>query len=260
MTTFYQHLSKDNNKTLKTCRLQFEVVQVVDIIKILFWVFIIETTFVASEIEMLVDDPKDYEELHEMALDQDLCIHITEDMLTMSPDQSNGYSGTDVVSLFLSLCCYLFTHGALTEMYQTTIKRHENPEWIIFFIIFNGYHQASPRWAEGVVSYCSWTLSSVLHRTDSERRQLLHLQLLRDRRQDERTEHRVSATGKSDLIHSSVSACISTIHKTWHRSKTASNVWRNALEKNLFWNALTVVKMFLNPVVLFGCQLSYLYW
>ncbi|KAM9707995.1 FERM domain-containing protein 6 isoform 1-T1 [Menidia menidia] len=46
-----------------------------------------------DEIEMLVDDPKDYEELHEMALDQELCIHITEDMLTMSPDQSNGYSG-----------------------------------------------------------------------------------------------------------------------------------------------------------------------
>lgn len=50
--------------------------------------------FLSSEIEMLVDDPKDYEELHEMALDQELCIHITEDMLTMSPDQSNGYSGT----------------------------------------------------------------------------------------------------------------------------------------------------------------------
>ncbi|XP_007561903.1 PREDICTED: FERM domain-containing protein 6 isoform X1 [Poecilia mexicana] len=46
-----------------------------------------------AEIEMLVDDPKDYEELHEMALDQELCIHITEDMLTMSPDQTNGYSG-----------------------------------------------------------------------------------------------------------------------------------------------------------------------
>lgn len=45
------------------------------------------------EIEMLVDDPKDYEELHEMVLDQELCIHITEDMLTMSPDQSNGYTG-----------------------------------------------------------------------------------------------------------------------------------------------------------------------
>lgn len=43
---------------------------------------------------MLVDDPKDYEELHEMALDQELCIHITEDMLTMSPDQTNGYSGS----------------------------------------------------------------------------------------------------------------------------------------------------------------------
>uniref|UniRef100_A0A8C7UX26 FERM domain-containing protein 6 n=1 Tax=Oncorhynchus mykiss TaxID=8022 RepID=A0A8C7UX26_ONCMY len=48
-----------------------------------------------DEIEMLVDDPKDYEELHELTLDlnQDLCIHITEDMLTMSPDQTNGYSG-----------------------------------------------------------------------------------------------------------------------------------------------------------------------
>lgn len=43
---------------------------------------------------MLVDDPKDYEELHEMVLDQELCIHITEDMLTMSPDQTNGFSGT----------------------------------------------------------------------------------------------------------------------------------------------------------------------
>lgn len=48
---------------------------------------------------MLVDDPKDYEELHEMALDQELCIHITEDMLTMSPDQSNGYSGTGTGAL-----------------------------------------------------------------------------------------------------------------------------------------------------------------
>lgn len=65
-------------------------------------------TFVPSEIEMLVDDPKDYEELHEMALDQELCIHITEDMLTMSPDQTNGYSGTEHVSLFL-LYFYLFT-------------------------------------------------------------------------------------------------------------------------------------------------------
>ncbi|CAL9687310.1 unnamed protein product [Knipowitschia caucasica] len=46
-----------------------------------------------DEIEMLVDDPKDYEELHEMVLDQDLCIHITEDMLTMSPEHYNGYSG-----------------------------------------------------------------------------------------------------------------------------------------------------------------------
>lgn len=58
---------------------------------------------------MLVDDPKDYEELHEMALDQELCIHITEDMLTMSPDQTNGYSGTGAVSLSLLLYFYLFT-------------------------------------------------------------------------------------------------------------------------------------------------------
>lgn len=54
-------------------------------------------SFVRSEIEMLVDDPKDYEELHEMALDHELCIHITEDMLTMSPDQSNGSSGTNAL-------------------------------------------------------------------------------------------------------------------------------------------------------------------
>ncbi|XP_024131168.1 FERM domain-containing protein 6 isoform X2 [Oryzias melastigma] len=46
-----------------------------------------------DEIEMLVDDPKDYEELHEMSLEPELCIHITEDMLTMSPDHTNGYSG-----------------------------------------------------------------------------------------------------------------------------------------------------------------------
>lgn len=57
---------------------------------------------VCSEIEMLVDDPKDYEELHEMALDQELCIHITEDMLTMSPDQTNGYSGTYVSQTYLN--------------------------------------------------------------------------------------------------------------------------------------------------------------
>ncbi|XP_053477586.1 FERM domain-containing protein 6 [Ictalurus furcatus] len=46
-----------------------------------------------DEIEMLVDDPKDYEELTDLALElsQDLCIHITEDMLTSA--QSNGYSG-----------------------------------------------------------------------------------------------------------------------------------------------------------------------
>lgn len=57
---------------------------------------------------MLVDDPKDYEELHEMALDQELCIHITEDMLTMSPDQTNGYSGTGGL-LMLLLNFFIFT-------------------------------------------------------------------------------------------------------------------------------------------------------
>lgn len=53
------------------------------------------TICVAAEIEMLVDDPKDYEELTDLALElsQDLCIHITEDMLTSA--QSNGYSGTN---------------------------------------------------------------------------------------------------------------------------------------------------------------------
>lgn len=52
-----------------------------------------------AEIEMLVDDPKDYEELADLALElsQDLCIHITEDMLTSA--QSNGYSGTDLNKL-----------------------------------------------------------------------------------------------------------------------------------------------------------------
>lgn len=57
--------------------------------------------FFSPEIEMLVDDPKDYEELHEMVLDQELCIHITEDMLTMSPDQSNGYSGISIIFSYI---------------------------------------------------------------------------------------------------------------------------------------------------------------
>lgn len=53
---------------------------------------------------MLVDDPKDYEELHEMVLDQELCIHITEDMLTMSPDQSNGFSGILLLYFTATFC------------------------------------------------------------------------------------------------------------------------------------------------------------
>lgn len=103
---------------------------------------------------MLVDDPKDYEELHEMVLDQELCIHITEDMLTMSPDQNNGFSGT-------SLCL-----AQSPTVDCSFVSRDENVP-----------------------------LSFLLGRTDRQRCQLLHLQLLRDRGQDERTEHRVSATG-----------------------------------------------------------------
>ncbi|KAK1160635.1 FERM domain-containing protein 6-like [Acipenser oxyrinchus oxyrinchus] len=44
-----------------------------------------------DEIEMLVDDPKDYEQLRDLEFSPDLCIHITEDML--STGQINGYSG-----------------------------------------------------------------------------------------------------------------------------------------------------------------------
>lgn len=52
---------------------------------------------------MLVDDPKDYEELTDLALElsQDLCIHITEDMLTSA--QNNGYSGTNAHKLYFQL-------------------------------------------------------------------------------------------------------------------------------------------------------------
>ena len=89
------------------------LMKVIVILGIFLWVVTMQTTFVPSEIEMLVDDPKDYEELHEMALDQELCIHITEDMLTMSPDQTNGYSGTDAVSLSL-LYFDLFTFQTLS--------------------------------------------------------------------------------------------------------------------------------------------------
>lgn len=80
-----------------------------------------------AEIEMLVDDPKDYEELHEMALDQELCIHITEDMLTMSPDQTNGYSGTEVQrttrSVHVSaICSKAFVFWLL---FRSDSKRHQ---------------------------------------------------------------------------------------------------------------------------------------
>ncbi|KAK6481500.1 FERM domain-containing protein 6-like [Huso huso] len=44
-----------------------------------------------DEIEMLVDDPKDYEQLRDLGFSPDLCIHITEDMLNTG--QINGYSG-----------------------------------------------------------------------------------------------------------------------------------------------------------------------
>lgn len=42
------------------------------------------------EIEMLVDDPKTCEDLHDLELNHELCIHITEDMLSA---QNNGCSG-----------------------------------------------------------------------------------------------------------------------------------------------------------------------
>ncbi|CDQ59284.1 unnamed protein product [Oncorhynchus mykiss] len=83
-----------------------------------------------DEIEMLVDDPKDYEELHELTLDlnQDLCIHITEDMLTMSPDQTNGYSGT-YNHIFTFLCLGLIWFSirgrcsSFPSVPQTTVCR-----------------------------------------------------------------------------------------------------------------------------------------
>lgn len=66
--------------------------------------------FFLLEIEMLVDDPKDYEELHEMVLDQELCIHITEDMLTMSPDRTNGFSGSSHSSVQSSMVVCTFVN------------------------------------------------------------------------------------------------------------------------------------------------------
>lgn len=41
---------------------------------------------------MLVDDPKSCEDLDDLELNQELCIHITEEMLTSA--QNNGCSGT----------------------------------------------------------------------------------------------------------------------------------------------------------------------
>ncbi|XP_026133847.1 FERM domain-containing protein 6-like isoform X1 [Carassius auratus] len=43
-----------------------------------------------DEIEMLVDDPKSFEDLHDIDLNQELCIHITEDMLSA---QNSGCYG-----------------------------------------------------------------------------------------------------------------------------------------------------------------------
>ncbi|CAB1331293.1 unnamed protein product, partial [Coregonus sp. 'balchen'] len=79
-----------------------------------------------STIEMLVDDPKDYEELHELALElnQDLCIHITEDMLTMSPDQTNGYSGLIVKDVSSSTSSSSETVTSVCRKPQTSTDRH----------------------------------------------------------------------------------------------------------------------------------------
>ncbi len=39
---------------------------------------------------MLVDDPKSCEDLHDLDLNQELCIHITEDMLSAQNNRCSG--------------------------------------------------------------------------------------------------------------------------------------------------------------------------
>lgn len=52
------------------------------------------------EIEMLVDDPKTCEDLHDLDLNHELCIHITEDMLSA---QNNGCSGMHIRHVMLKV-------------------------------------------------------------------------------------------------------------------------------------------------------------
>ncbi|ROL45025.1 FERM domain-containing protein 6 [Anabarilius grahami] len=53
-----------------------------------------------DEIEMLVDDPKTCEDLHDLELNHELCIHITEDMLSA---QNNGCSGMHIDYVMLKV-------------------------------------------------------------------------------------------------------------------------------------------------------------
>ncbi|KAJ8341116.1 hypothetical protein SKAU_G00334070 [Synaphobranchus kaupii] len=109
-----------------------------------------------DEIEMLVDDPKDYEELHELALElrQDLCIHITEDMLTSG--QTNGYSGLIVKDVSSSTSSSSETvvkmHGQSIESLpqqtvgrkpQTSTDRHSQSLDDVRL-----YHKGCLQWAE----------------------------------------------------------------------------------------------------------------
>ncbi|XP_064177185.1 FERM domain-containing protein 6 [Anguilla rostrata] len=109
-----------------------------------------------DEIEMLVDDPKDYEELHELALElsQDLCIHITEDMLTSG--QTNGYSGLIVKDVSSSTSSSSETvvkmHGQSIESLpqtagsrkpQTSADRHSQSLDDVRL-----YHKGCLQWAE----------------------------------------------------------------------------------------------------------------
>lgn len=81
------------------------------------------TICVPVEIEMLVDDPKDYEELTDLALElsQDLCIHITEDMLTSA--QNNGYSGTKTPD-FLKILTVLRYETLTFNLVDTCVNYH----------------------------------------------------------------------------------------------------------------------------------------
>lgn len=59
-------------------------------------------SFSVSEIEMLVDDPRDLEQMNEESLEvsPDMCIYITEDMLLSR--KLNGHSGELLRAVLLS--------------------------------------------------------------------------------------------------------------------------------------------------------------